>query len=260
MIYIVANSKGGVGKSLTSVTLACLLEIRQKNFKIVEIDNNNQSLLFANSDFLNEKNSLSVRLDKRQEIASDILFNLMSDDELDYVIDAGGGDDTFQVLQILKDLELPKTYLIPTTRIKKYLKNAADTFQFIDDPGNTYFVLNQYSNLEKLKDEFLYFFGNKKLGIKPVSDSFATDNVLYIPYSNYFQISEDMEMTILDLANISRQIDQKQAAEQFFKQSNGSREVFHSLMTKYWNSEEASKDLLEIEQNFEKLWEVSKSV
>ena len=94
---------------------------------------------------------------------------------------------------------------------------------------------------------------------KSVADSFDTDNVISIPFSNFFQIAEDVEMTILDLANISRKLDQKQASEQFFKQADGSREIFHGLMTKYWNSQEASKDLDEIEQNFEKLWEVSKS-
>jgi len=259
MVYICVNSKGGVGKSLTSVTVACLLKTAYKKFKVIELDNNNKSLLFKNSDFLNQENTLSVKTNQKQDVISNILYDLLSDESLDYILDIAGGDETYEVLEILKSLDLPKTYLIPTTRIKKYLKNANDVFEFIGDRDNTYFVLNQYSSLERLRDEFIYFFGNEKAGIEPVSQNFKTDKFLAIPFSNYFQIAEDMEQTILDLANISRQFTQSQATSEFFKKAAGDRDVFNALMKKYWNSEEASKALSEIEQNFTKIVQMNKN-
>jgi len=259
MVYISTSSKGGVGKSLSSVVIACLLKTANKKFKIIELDNNNKSLLFKNSDFLNQENTLSVKTDQKQDVISNILFDLMSDKSLDYILDLAGGDETYEVLEILKSLDLPKTYLIPTTRIKKYLKNTNDVFEYIADKDNTYFVLNQYSTLDKLQDEFIYFFGDEKLGIKPVSANFKTDKFVAIPFSNSFQIAEDMEQSILDLANISRQFTQAQATSEFFKKAAGDRDIFDALMKKYWNSEKASKVLDEIEQNFTKIIQMNQN-
>jgi len=257
MIYISTNTKGGVGKSLTSVVLACLLQIQNRKFKVIELDNNNQSLLFKNSDFLTEENSTSFEIDLKENVIGDMLFDLMSDSNMDYIVDVGGGDDTLAVLKLLKSIELEKKYIIPTTRIKKYLKNANDTFEFINDPENTYFLLNQYSNLEKITNEFIYFHGDKRTGVKPVSENFKTKNCLMIPFCNSFQIAEDQEMTILDLANISRTMSEAQARDIFFKQAAGDRDVFTALMQNYWNSEIADQTLTEIEGNFEELFKKS---
>jgi len=250
MIHIIANSKGGVGKSLTSIALACVLIAQQKKIKIIEIDNNQNSMKYKNSDVLNSENIQSITTDKKDTAVADILFDVMSDPEIHYVVDAGGGNDTYQVLDALKDIELKKTFYIPTLKIKKYLQNAVDTYTYINQPDNTIFVLNQYQNLQKIKDEFIYFFGNSKKGIKPVSPIFKDSKFIAIPWSDSFQIAEDDEMTIYDFSSIARDMGEKEARELFFKQATGDRDKFEKSMIQYWNAIDANKDFSSIVENF----------
>jgi len=248
MIYAVTNTKGGVGKSNTAVILACLLQSQQKKFKIVEIDNNNQSLQFSNSEFLNSEITQSVKTEKKIETMASIMFDSMSDETLDYIVDLGGGDDTM-ILESVVSLTLQKTYLIPITADKKYLKNAVETYNMINDTENTFFVLNRYSEIAKIEKDFIYFFGNKKMGIKPVSDIFLNSKWIAIPNSQFFQIAADGEQTILDLAKISMENDEKEIMNIFFKQAAGDREKYLQLYLMYEKSKEAAKVFQEIVEN-----------
>jgi hypothetical protein len=249
MIYIIVNTKGGVGKSLTSINLACLLHAQNRNFKVVELDNNNTSIVFNNSDFLTEDRAISLKLDKKDRAVSDMLFDVMSDPSLDYIVDVGGGDDTLKILDALKNVQIEKTYLIPTLKIKKYLQNALDTFVYIGDPDSTFFVLNQYQKLEEIKTEFRYFFGDKEMGIKPVSSLFKSTKVIYLPYSDLFQVAEDDEQTILDLANISRDISEAEARTTSFQLAAGNKDKFATLITQYQNSQNAQKLFAELQES-----------
>lgn len=255
MIYIIVNTKGGVGKSLTSINLACLLQAQNRNFRVVELDNNNNSIIFNNSDFLTQDRAISLKLDKKDRAISDMLFDVMSDGSLDYIVDVGGGDDTLKILDALKSVQIEKTYIIPTLKIKKYLKNALDTYEYINDPQNTFFVLNQYTNFENIRKEFRYFFGDKDMGIKPVSPLFKSAKVIYIPYSDLFQVAEDDEQTILDLANISRDVTEAEARATSFQLADGDRDKFATLITQYQNSQEAQKLFRELQESTAALFE-----
>jgi len=250
MLHIMTSTKGGTGKSNTAITLACILAAKNKAFKIIELDDTNNSLKYANSDFLNGENSKSLKLKNKGEAISDMLFDLMSDESIEYIIDIGGGNDTFEILDAIKSIEIEKTYYVPLLKIKKYMPNAEDTFNYIDDPDNTIFVLNQYAKLEDLKDEFLYFFGDEKKGVKKVSNYFKNNNFIAVPYSNYIQIAEDEEMTFFDLASISTDLPESEARKIFFEKAEGDRAEFFKMMTRYWNSQEAVKVLDEIVENF----------
>lgn len=241
MNIIVTNGKGGVGKTNTTINLAGLLHAQDRNFKVIELDNSNQSFIFNNSDFLTRDRAVTFRLDQKDQALNDMLFDIMSDDRLDYIIDVGGGDDTKNVLDVILPLQLPKTYLIPTLKIKKYLKNAIDTFEYINDPENTVFVLNQYTNLDNIESEFKYFFGDKEMGIKPVSPIFKSTKTIYMPFSDLFQIAEDDEQTIYDLASVSRGVSELEAREMAFALSKGDRTKFAALRTQYGNSIKAQK-------------------
>lgn len=250
MLHIIASTKGGAGKSNTAVTLACVLAKKDRVFRIIEFDDNNNSLKYSNSDILNEVNSKSLKLKKKGEAISDMLFDLMSDENIDYIIDIGGGNDTFEILDAVKGIDIDKTYYIPLLKIKKFMQNAHDTFVYINDPDNTVFVLNQYSKLNEIKNEFLYFFGSEKAGVKKVSEHFKNDNYIAVPFCNHFQIAEDDEMTIYDLASISQNLAEAEARKMFFEKAQGNRNKFHKEMTKYWNSQEAVIIFDEIVNNF----------
>ncbi len=254
MIYVTCNTKGGVGKSLTSINLACLLHARGRNFKVVELDNSNTSIIFNNSYFLTKERAISLKLEQKDTAINDMLFDLMCDNSLDYIIDLGGGDDT-KVLDALKVIELPKTYIIPTLKIKKYLQNAINTYQYINDPKNTVFVLNQYGDIQKIQSEFKWFFGCKERGIRPVSTIFKTTKTIYMPYSELFEIAEEDEQTIIDLASDSHGVTEAQAREMSFKLADGDRIKFGALLTQYHNSLDAQKLFEEIQESTRALFE-----
>lgn len=249
MIFIITNSKGGVGKTNTGVTIGCLLHAAGRQFKLIEIDNNNSSLLFKNSKVLTKDNTKSLKIDQKDEAVTDMLFDLMSEPYMDYIVDIGGGDDTYPIAKKLKQVNRPKTWIIPTTKIKKYLQNAVATFEEINDPDNTVFCLNMYSDFSKITKEFMYFFGDSKIGIKPYSPIFAKARTIGIPFSHHFEIAADDEQTIFDLASISLETTQQEAETEFYNAAGGDREKFHKMMMMYWRSQEAAQVFAEIEQN-----------
>ena len=253
MIYVIANTKGGVGKTTTAINLACQLHYLGKNFKIVEIDNNNNSLIFSNSEILKNK-GMTVRTDEKAKAIGGIFFNLAKNPEMDYIVDIGGGDDFHQIIESLKELDLPKTYLIPATSDKKYLVNAKDTFEAINNPENTYFVLNRcYS--DNPKKEYIYFFGNQKLGVKPVSTIFKDAKYFTMPYSNFYQIAEDDEQTLLDLALISISKNENEITKDFMEMSNGDEAKFIEFWETYEKSKEAAKVFMKIHQNMKPMFD-----
>jgi MinD-like ATPase involved in chromosome partitioning or flagellar assembly len=249
MIHIFTNTKGGVGKSNTAATLASVLVEKGKKIKQIEFDNNNNSLKYKNSKVFNAQNSKTVMLKQKDKEIADILFDAMSEPDIEYIVDIGGGDDTFAILDALKNVKIAKTYYIPTLKIKKYLENAAKTFEYINDPKNTIFVLNQYSDLSNIKKEFTYFFGAKAKGIKPASPIFKDAKFIAVPYTDSFQIAEDEEMAILDFAEMAV-IDEEVARKKFFEEAAGDRERFEMMYTKYTNALDAERIFEEIKENF----------
>jgi hypothetical protein len=255
MLYICTNSKGGTGKSTTAMIQGCILHSQNKKFKIIELDSSNRSFDYKNSEILNSENTKSFTIDEKEDAISDMLFDIMNED-IEYIIDIGGGLDTNIIIEALKTIEVEKKWIIPTTSIKKYLQNAANTFDLIGDPKNTFFVLNQYHDISKIQDEFLYFFGNDKFGIKPVSKNFSKcKDILAIPSNNYFQISEDDELTILDLSMVSKNLTELEARKNFIEASAGDRISFKKMLQNYWTSQAALKTFEEIQNNFRPLFE-----
>jgi hypothetical protein len=248
-IYIIANSKGGVGKTNSAVVVACLLHAAGRKFKLIELDNNNSSLLFAKSKVMAKENIRTLKIDRKDEAVADMLFDLMSEPDMSYIIDIGGSDNTYPIIEKLKQVNRPKTWIIPVTKIKKYLANAVATHDEIGDGDNTVFCLNMYSDFSKIQKEFMYFFGDSKIGIKPYSPIFAKARTIGIPFSHHFEISADGEQTIYDLASLSKETSQEEAETEFYNAAGGDREKFHRMMMMYWRSQEAAQVFAEIEQN-----------
>jgi len=252
VIYVTANTKGGVGKSTTAINLACQLHYLGRDFKIVEIDNSNSSMIFSNSQILKNR-GMTIKTDEKAKAIGGIFFNLAKNPNMDYIVDIGGGDDFKQIIESLKELELQKRYLIPVTSDKKYLKNAENTFKVIDDPENTFFVLNRcYS--DDFKQEFMYFFGNKKLGVKPVSVIFESAKYITVPFSNFYQIAEDNEETLLDLALVSMKKNEMEITKEFMEISGDDEGQFIALWEHYERSKEVAKVFMRIYQNMQPLF------
>ena len=258
MVYVIANTKGGTGKTTTAINLGGQLHYLGRDFRIVEIDNNNNSMSFQNSEILKDK-CMTVRTDEKAKAIGSIFFALAKNPELDYIVDIGGGDDFKQIIDSLKELDLPKTYLIPATSDKKYLKNAGDSFEMINDSENTFFVLNR-SYYDNLEEEYMYFFGNKKLGVKPQSEHFKDSKYFSIPFSNFYQMAEDDEQILLDLALISIEKNEAAITKDFMELSGGDEAKFIKLWETYEKSKEAAKVFLKIANNMQVLFAPKKDI
>lgn len=256
MIYIITNTKGGVGKTTTAINLASILAFKNRKFKLVELDSSNNSMIFHNSELLNDETAISLDLNQKHQAIGSMMFNLAKNKDMDFVIDLGGGTDSKIMIDSLKELEsINKTWIIPTSSDKKYLQNASDTFEMINDAPNTYFILNKYhENTEEDGEDFMYFFGDKKLGVEPVSKHFKTSKYFKIPASPYFQLAEDDGQTLLDMALLSIQNTEAEASEKFIELAGEDEFAYISLWLKYTRSLTAAKLFNKIQTNAEILF------
>lgn len=243
MLYVVVNTKGGVGKSTLSNHVMPI--ILKSNFNIVEVDNNNDSTTtFYNSDLLKDKIS-SIDLSQADNILDDILFDLLTQD-IDYVLDAGGGDDSIKILELLKSQSQENIkYIVPITSTTKQ-KNILDTLKNIDK-DNTLFILNGVHI--NVKEEFLYYFGSDSFDIESTVKNLNNPKYITISFSHLFAIAENYGMTVSDLAAFSQGLSPEDSSAQFLKESDGDREVFKKLRSQYKTSLKAQELLKEIEES-----------
>ena len=248
-IHVLLNTKGGVGKSTLSWhVLPAMFTKLGKSFKIFEIDNNNITNVFHRSTVIKENTQTVKTTDKN--IAAEIIFETMtSNDEL--IIDAGGGDDALRVIDIIKSIGQAKiNWFIPLNRNLAQLKNALNTYEQIQDPQNTYFILNGYTSLEQVKEEFLFYFGNTNMNIEGVRQSLNIEQEFMIPFSNYFEIAEMQNLTIADLAKISQELTKEEAKSLFFEKFQDDKPAFFRAWCDYKNSEDAAQVLEQIFTDF----------
>ena len=160
MKIAVVNTKGGTGKTTFAINVLPLI---LDNILILEADNNNKTKL-QNSK-IEIKNLFANEEDK---LITELLFN----DYRNVVIDAGGGDDVKKVLKTLsKNDVLIDYFFILVTQDYETLKNLEDTINLIKQNfknARIILVLNKVNNIETIKQEFLFLFGNNELGIENI--------------------------------------------------------------------------------------------
>ena len=168
-VYVVVSTKGGEGKTFLSLQILPILFL-DKNINIFEVDNNNNSQkMIENSQKISFK---SFKIDDGLDAIDEIEFNnmLFQDDSIN-IIDAGGGDDTVKLLQILKEKELfGLTYIIPLSNNISNVDNALQTINTIsdfDEDAKINLVLNKCSsfNFDDIKYKFKSFFGSELFGL-----------------------------------------------------------------------------------------------
>lgn len=168
-VYVVVSTKGGEGKTFLSLQILPILFL-SKNINIFEVDNNNNSKkMIENSQKISFK---SFKIDDGLDAIDEIEFNnmLFQDDSIN-IIDAGAGDDTLKLLDILKEKELfGLTYIIPLSNSITNIDNALQTINAIldfDKDAKINLVLNKCPSFdfEDIKYKFKSFFGNESFGL-----------------------------------------------------------------------------------------------
>ncbi|MFX4284863.1 hypothetical protein ACOL3A_09915 [Aliarcobacter butzleri] len=201
-IYVIPQTKGGVGKTTISGIVATLLYLQNQNQKInlFEIDDNNNSKV--NSDYINYQ---SLKLKDSEIVVDDIQFSSLSDSNLVNIVDAGGGNDTKIVLNKLKEIDLSGlNYYIPVNDDMEQVDNLKETIALIrdfDKFAKVNLVLNRCLSLDKLdiQTQFINIFGDDQLDISNQLDNLKVDNIFFVPNSNIFSILKShYKVSLLD--------------------------------------------------------------
>ncbi|MCT7602303.1 hypothetical protein [Aliarcobacter butzleri] len=201
-IYVIPQTKGGVGKSTVSGIVATLLYLQNQNksINLFELDDNNNSKV--NSNYINHQ---SLKLKDSEVVIDDIQFSSLSDSNLVNIVDAGGGNDTKLVLQKLKEIDLSGlNYYIPLNDDMEQVDNLKETIALIrdfDKSANINLILNRCLSLDKLdiQTQFINIFGDDQLDIPNQLNTLKVDNVFFVPNSNIFSILKShYKVSLLD--------------------------------------------------------------
>ncbi|MCG3697306.1 hypothetical protein L5F39_06755 [Aliarcobacter butzleri] len=201
-IYVIPQTKGGVGKTTISGIVATLLYLQNQNQKInlFEIDDNNNSKI--NSNYINYQ---SLKLKDSEVVIDDIQFSSLSDSNLVNIVDAGGGNDTKILLNKLKEIDLSGlNYYIPVNDDMEQVDNLKETIFLIrdfDKSANINLILNRCFSLEKneIQKQFINIFGSGELDIPNQLDNLKVDNIFFVPNSNIFSILKShYKISLLD--------------------------------------------------------------
>jgi len=219
-IFAVAvSSKGGVGKSTISnqVLTALLYEKEKKKVKLIEVDDNNITNTYTSSLF----HSQSFKVEKGIEETLRAMFDVLSDESV--VIDAGGGNDSNALVDSLLSMGIDEhvVYFIPVLKNKSGMKNLIDMYRRIRAKSTSKIVviLNQTKSTQNdlIKSEFLYFFGDKEMGIKGVFEEVYKDDNLIVTSlqdTSVYDLSEGLGLTAYEIANDAIKTDEFLKEEQ----------------------------------------------
>lgn len=239
-LIAVVGLKGGCGKTNTSWhILPSVLQSQGQEFKIFEIDDNNSSYYFVNSNIITVDKCQTVKTSDKNIVAQIVVDTIAGNQKI--IIDGGGGNDSRAAIQLIKAVgeDVHKLWLIPFDRNIDNFKSAVSTAELINDPQNTVFVLNGYT---ADKSEFDWFYSKK------------IDNYVEVPYSDLFHFSQEQKLTIHDLAQISQSIPKGEIKQilkdKFSKDGILDQNKFISKFNEYLKSEKAAELLNEIFDNF----------
>lgn len=254
-IFVTSSSKGGVGKTLTTLSLCQVASLKGLDFEYIEIDNsNNTSISLSNSKTFKNK-MLSVATLKAQEELLKACWKALKQGKLIF-IDVGGGSDTVEVINLIKD-EFSHNdicYLLPFENSLKQMGNLINTYSLIDNPEKTYLIKNKVLR-GKEKDAFRFFEGDKALGIKSIRKELNSPNKVFEIYlSDSQQLPEVTQECMLDLASLAMEYARVEADRNFTESSKDMQEYVF-MMQEYTKSEMCLKEITSIAEEFKELFE-----
>jgi len=189
-VLVIANTKGGVGKSTLANQVLPLLAEENQDVTVYEIDNNNKTML-PNSKSIQYKN---LTTKETEDVATDVTMSkLLEDDSELKIIDCGGGDDTKKILNIFGKYDISGvTYIVPINDDIEQIENLKETIKMInenDKEAKIYLVLNRCNKLDivSIKEQFIGLYGSEKYNIDPLIDIEA-NGIIFIPTTQIFSV------------------------------------------------------------------------
>lgn len=240
-IIAILNSKGGVGKSTTSESVCFTLASQGIKFKLIEIDLANESHDMSYS--LIFKDNIEQIRDVTDTSILNKLIKANLENEIVTVLDIGSGADTLQAIeQFQKVAFIQIKYIIPLDSSLRNLKNAKQTIDRIGENQDVSFVLNKVFENSKMKEQFLFFFGSKKMKISSFQEKYPNFKFASIPYSNFFELASVDNYSIADMAQISREVSMEDAVTAYQKEylvDKNDEQEFDRRITNYLKSQDA---------------------
>ncbi len=140
-IFIILNSKGGVGKTATTLSLCQVASLKGRDFEYIELDNSNDTTKSLSNSLVFKDKMSSLKTSKAQEELFKASWKALKEDKLVF-IDVGGGTDTLDVISLLKEEFAHHNicYLLPFENSVKQMDNLMNTYSFIDNPEKIYLI------------------------------------------------------------------------------------------------------------------------
>lgn len=242
MIYVTTQVKGGCGKStIANNVLPVLIGGNLEDIKIVEIDNhNNTAELYSNSVLKN--NMKTIKVNSADDELDSIFFEALANKK-DIIVDVGGGDDSERLIAMLKNQPSGNIKYIIPFQMGDDDGGVFDTLQKIGDIEKCLVVLNGYTDKDKIKEQFLYFFGDEDVvGLK---DRINGIKYITIPFSTIFPKAKlNFKMTILDLATQSKAFSTPDEAFQHFLDESKGDPLIHKKMYRIYKNSLLARELI----------------
>ena len=214
-LYVVANTKGGVGKStIASQVMAPYLNVKHGEKVVITSadDNNKYDESLSESDILEVKTyGLTDGIDN----AEDLLYDVVQDNK-SYILDVEGGNGSAEAIKSICSLELDDhiVFVIPFFSDKSGIKNMKDTMKAIrehTEESKILLVANKVQNINNIENEFLYFYGDEDLEIKGILPELEADkNIALTPIlsTNVFDLASESSKTAFEIGEWKVDIDQ----------------------------------------------------
>jgi len=185
MIYIVVNTKGGVGKSTVAYQALPLVLDNTIN---VEIDSSQSSKLKNSS-----LESYSYNAKTIADAIDKIDFKSM---DKNIIVDIGADENVrkfFKDIEMIEDLKQQIKWLIPLNHDIEYIDNVLDTHNQIkkfDSKADISLVLNRCRSFEdeELKKQFKVLFGDETLNLPDRLKNMKINNVYMLVETDYISL------------------------------------------------------------------------
>ena len=251
-IFVSLGSKGGIGKTNTTINLCQVAAHRGLDFEYLELDNSNNTSNTLDKSSVFSGRMSSCKVTQAQEELFKAIWKAMKENKIIFC-DIGGGTDTMQLIELLNEEfgHHDIAYILPFQNSNKQMSNLLETYNKIDKKESIYLVKNQVKSED---DKFRFFEGDKALGIESYRKKINPKNTVFKIFdSDIQQLPENTNQCMLDLCELAIQYSREKAETVFLEKAKDMNE-YNALMQKYTVAAGCLKEIERLNTEFDELF------